>query len=106
MHIVSGRYRRLILALLVVATPLASTAGAQQQVEGLIVEEVPPASAGAKAGLKVGDRLLSYDGKPLLSPWTLEALEQNTTGKDVVAVEVLRAEQTLMLTVQVGTLGH
>ncbi len=72
---------------------------------GLVVESVAPDSPAAKAGVKVGDRLLTYDGKPLPSPAALEAVEQNTFGKQEVALRLQRGNETLTLTVPLGGLG-
>lgn len=71
----------------------------------LVVESVAPDSPAAKAGVKVGDRLLSYDGKPLPSPAALSAAQQNTFGKKEVALSLQRGNETLTLTVPLGALG-
>ncbi len=73
--------------------------------EGVIVESIAPDSIAAKASLKVGDRLLSYDGKPLRSPATLQACQQNTFEKLTVELRLRRGEETLTLTVPLGALG-
>ncbi len=62
-------------------------------------------SIAAKAGLKVGDRLLSYDGKPLRSPATLQAWQQNTFEKLTVELRLRRGDETLTLNVPLGALG-
>src|SRR5262245_33102702 len=74
-------------------------ADAQQNLTGLVVEEVEADSPAAKAGLKVGDRVLTYDEKALASPAALQAAEKNTFGKKEVVMRVLRTEQALTLTV-------
>jgi CHAT domain-containing protein/Tfp pilus assembly protein PilF len=77
----------------------------------LIVESVAPDSPAAKAGIKVGDRLLTYDGKPLTSPAALIAARENTFGKaetkfrTEVALRLQRGSETLTLTVPIGRLG-
>ena len=71
----------------------------------VVVESVTPDSPAAKAGVKVGDRLLTYDGKPLPSPAALLAAQQNTFGKKEVALQLQRGDETLTLTVPLGALG-
>ena len=71
----------------------------------VVVESVASDSPAAKAGVKVGDRLLTYDGKPLPSPAAFRASEQNTLGKKEVALRLQRGSETLTLTVPLGTLG-
>lgn len=71
----------------------------------IVVESVTPDSPAAKAGVKVGDRLLTYDGKPLPSPAALQAAQQNIFGKKEVALRLQRGSETLTLTVPLGTLG-
>jgi CHAT domain-containing protein len=83
-------------------TPLTSPC--QQEVKGIIVESVSPDSSAEKLGIKVGDRLLTYDGKPLVSPLTLLALQQNTFDKKEVALRLQRGGETLTLTVPVASL--
>lgn len=68
------------------------------------MEELSSASPAAEAGLKPGDRVLSYDGKPLPSPAAFDALQQNTLGKKDVVLEVRRSEKPLSLIVPLGKL--
>ena len=55
---------------------------------GLIVEAVAPGSPAAMAGIQTGDRLLAYDDRPLPSAEALQALQQNTFGKQEVALQL------------------
>lgn len=82
------------LALLLAAAPLSVGAD-------IIVEIVAPGSGAEKAGIKVGDRLVAYDGHPLLTPYTLFAWEENTFGKK--SVEVRTTERAM--SVAPGPLG-
>ncbi|MCS6860433.1 MAG: CHAT domain-containing protein [Abditibacteriales bacterium] len=75
------------------------------EVRGVIVESIAPGGLAEKLGIKVGDRLLTYDGKPLFSPLTLLALQQNTFDKKEVGLGLQRGGETLTLTVPVGSLG-
>jgi CHAT domain-containing protein/Tfp pilus assembly protein PilF len=72
---------------------------------GLIVEVVTPDAPAAKAGLKVGDRILTYDERELGSPAALEAAEGNTFGKQEIALQVRRGEERLTLKAPLGSLG-
>jgi len=90
---------------LLMMVALVRAANAPQELPGLVVEEAVTDSAAAKAGLKVGDRVLSYDGKPLPSPAALQAAEENTFSNQEVALRVRRGEETLTLTAPLGKLG-
>jgi CHAT domain-containing protein len=78
---------------------------AQQDVHPVLIGEVLPDSAAVQAGLKPGDRILTYDGKSMRSPMALQAAQDNTFGKNEVALSVQRENQTLMLIAQRGNLG-
>jgi CHAT domain-containing protein len=77
----------------------------QQEPRGLVIDEVAADSAAAKAGLKAGDRVLGYNGKSLPSPAALLAAEENTFGKQEVALIIRRGEEMLTLTAPLGKLG-
>jgi membrane-associated protease RseP (regulator of RpoE activity) len=49
----------------------ASISAASQDGTALFVESVSVDSMGLKVGFQVGDRIISYDGKILASPWAL-----------------------------------
>ena len=74
-------------------------------VRGLIVEELASDSPVAKVGLKLGDRIISYDGKLLASPAALTGAEENTFGKKEVLLEVRRGKEILSLRAPLGKLG-
>lgn len=94
-----------LLAGLVILVSLATPGKTFQNTYGLVVEAVAADSIAAKAGLKVGDRIMSYDDKPVLSPAALQALEDNTFGKKEVALKVRRGDETLTLFMPPGKLG-
>jgi serine protease DegQ len=56
----------MVLALTLMMAGMSAPA-ALQDLPGLFVEDVLPDSAAAKAGLRPGDRIVSYDGKTLAS---------------------------------------
>jgi CHAT domain-containing protein len=95
--------RILLILLMVVGT--ASGMPSLQNLPGLIVEIVTPDAPGAKAGLKDGDRLLTYNEMALASPAALQAAEENTFGKQEITLQVQRGEDRLTLKAPPGSLG-
>ena len=67
-----------------------------------IVKGVPPASAGARAGLRQGDRLLAVDGRALANSSEFVAAVSAAPGRDV-QIEVERAGARLRLSAAVPT---
>lgn len=102
------RFRRFACCLLVGfvlgATP-ALAAGVLAEPPGLIIEEVTAGSPAARAGLKVGDKLLTYNNQALLSVAALQAAQQNTVGKKEAILQAQRGAATLTVTVPAGKLG-
>ncbi len=72
---------------------------------GVIVVAVEEDSPAARAGIEVWDRLLSYGGKPVLSPIWLQAAEENTFGDAQLPVVLQRGRQKLKVSVPSGPLG-
>ena len=101
MHAIGFRVR-VFAALAVIVLP---TAAVSQIRHAPVVEDILKDSAAAKAGLRFGDRILAYDGKPLLSPAALQAAEENTFGKNAVLLSVQRGDETLMMSAPTGALG-
>jgi len=96
----------LILSLTVeLQIALSASAIAEQKMSGLIAEELTPESAADKAGLKLGDTIISYDGKPLASPAVFNAAQENTFAKKEVTLEVRRGEELLEIRVPMGVIG-
>ena len=94
-----------LLWILMVAALIPVLSWAQQGTSGLIVEEIASDSAAAKAGLKLGDRIVSYDNRQLSSPTALEAAQENTFGKTEVVLAVRRGEELFKVPVPLGALG-
>jgi CHAT domain-containing protein len=86
-------------------TALARASDALVEPPGLIIEEVTVGSLAERSALKVGDKLLTYDDRPLPSVAALQAAQQNTVGKKQVVLHLWRGGGTLTLTVPVGRLG-
>ena len=90
---------------LIMMVALMRAAIAAKEPTGLVVEEILADSTAAKTGLKVGDRVLSYDGRPLPSPAALEAAEENTFSMKQIELRVRRGVETLTLMAPLGELG-
>jgi CHAT domain-containing protein/Tfp pilus assembly protein PilF len=97
-----ARCGRLLLSGLILVAALPSKALAHS---GLLIEDVAAGSAAERAGLRVGDRVVSYEGKSVTSPAVLQALEENTFGKSEVVLRALRGNETLTLPAARGRLG-
>jgi regulator of sigma E protease len=75
----------------------AGDVGWQPQ-QPFIVTGLEPGMPGSQAGLQVGDEILSVDGKPIHATGAMQAYLQTTKDKPV-HLEVLRAGQTVALTI-------
>lgn len=77
-----------------------------------VVAQVAPGDAAAAAGLKVGDRIVSVDGAPVLSWLDVVRILRTSPGKTLILL-VVRDGRSLGLTLRVGsiiekgvTVGH
>ena len=61
-----------------------------------LVHEAPAASAGARAGLRVGDRLLAVDGQPVANSTEFVGMVSGAPGRDI-SIEVERAGERLRI---------
>jgi len=61
-----------------------------------LVHEAPADSAGARAGLRVGDRLLAVDGQPVANSTEFVAMVNGAPGRDI-SIEVEREGQRLRI---------
>jgi regulator of sigma E protease len=61
-----------------------------------LVQAVPDGSAGARAGLQVGDRLVALDGEPVANSTEFVALVNGAPGRDV-SIEVERGGRQLRI---------
>jgi regulator of sigma E protease len=55
-----------------------------------MVQDVPADSAGARAGLRPGDRIVSVDGQPVLNMMDFQSMVADAPGRDI-SIEVERA---------------
>ena len=81
-----------------------TTSTLAQDAPAIVVEEVAANSVAARAGFAIGDRVLTYDARPVPSPAALQAGEENVF-KTEIAVQVQRGNETLALAVPRGRLG-
>jgi len=65
-----------------------------------LVHEAPVGSAGARAGLQVGDRLLAVDGQPVANSTEFVAMVSGAPGRDI-SIEVERQAERLRIVAQV-----
>ena len=65
------------------------------------IQDVPEGSAGAKAGLRAGDRLLSVDGQPVVNMTDFQSMVMAAPGRDI-SIEVERAGQRLRMVAAVA----
>jgi serine protease Do len=74
--------------------------------QGALIATVTEDSPAGKAGLKEGDVIVTFDGKPVEGPRTLPALVANTPVGRAVPVVVLRDGKRQTVTVTVGTVAE
>jgi CHAT domain-containing protein/Tfp pilus assembly protein PilF len=94
-----------IFAGLLIGGTRIPAASALAEPPGLIVEEIVADSPAEKAGLKVGDKLLTFAEKPLTSLAALQATQQNSVDKKEAVLRVRRGEETLTFNLPMGRLG-
>src|SRR5206468_8541033 len=70
--------------------------------KGALVNSVLPGSPAEKAGLKRGDVVLSFDGKPVESSDKLQTYVSQTLPKKSVPLEIFRSRQKTTLTLTIG----
>jgi regulator of sigma E protease len=61
-----------------------------------VIDEVPKDSAGARAGLRVGDRVLAVDGQPVVNTAEFIAMVNAAPGRDI-SIEVMRQPARLRI---------
>ena len=84
-----------------VELPEAQRAG-QKQESGLLIVRVEPDSPASRAGLLLGDVLVSIDGKPVADTDDLQAHLSGDRVGATVAVEVIRGGTTQTLSLTIG----
>ena len=75
---------------------------------GAVVSDVTPDSPGSKAGLKTGDVITAFDGKPVSDAGELQMETSQKQPGDTIHLQVMRDGKTLDLPVTLGSMngGH
>ncbi|MGH9666787.1 MAG: PDZ domain-containing protein, partial [Bryobacteraceae bacterium] len=78
----------------------------RQNALALTVLEVEPQSAAAQAGLRVGDTLLSADGRPFEAPDDLPRRLSRAKPGGTISIDVLRGGRRLTIAARLGSPMH
>lgn len=102
-----GEVRRGYLGLATIPVPLGAALRARTGEEvALLVTRVEPESPAHRAGLSLGDAILSFGGETLQDPGELLAFLSEDRIGDPVPLRVLRGGEVRDVTVTVGTRGR
>jgi len=66
-----------------------------------MIQDAPPDSAGGRAGLRPGDRILSVDGQPVVNMMDFQSMVSNAPGRDI-SIEVERGGSRLRIVASVA----
>jgi len=66
-----------------------------------VIQDAPPDSAGGRAGLRPGDRILSVDGQPVVNMMDFQSMVSSAPGRDI-SIEVERGEARLRIVAAVA----
>jgi serine protease Do len=99
----SGRVRRGDIGVRAqTITPLLAAGLKLPRDRGVVLADVLPGSPAARAGLRPGDLVISFDGKPMENGRQLQVTLYRRFVGDVVALEILRGGDTLKVPVAIG----
>jgi S1-C subfamily serine protease len=73
-----------------------------EQTEGALITDVAERSPAVRAGLLIGDVVLTADGQVLTTEFSLRDAVAVKQPGEVITLEVLRGEETLILEVTLG----
>jgi serine protease Do len=73
---------------------------------GAVVSEVTPDSPGSKAGLKTGDVITDFDGKPVSDAGELQMETSQKQPGDTIHLQLMRDGKSLDLPVTLGSFGN
>lgn len=76
-----------------------------RNVDNALLDSVYPGSPAEQAGLKGGDVIVEFDGKPVKNFSDLSAAVENTEPGDQVSLKVERGEETVELKMTIGKKG-
>jgi serine protease Do len=74
-------------------------------VNGALIAKIEPDSAAAKAGLKVGDVILKFNGNPIVDAGQLSARVGTATPGDQASLELWRDGKTITVSATIGAAG-
>jgi regulator of sigma E protease len=66
-----------------------------------VIQDAPPESAGGRAGLRPGDRILSVDGQPVVNMMDFQSMVSSAPGRDI-SIEVERGGSRLRIVAAVA----
>jgi regulator of sigma E protease len=66
-----------------------------------VIQDAPPDSAGGRAGLRPGDRVLSVDGQPVVNMMDFQSMVSSAPGRDI-SIEVERGGSRLRIVTPVA----
>jgi regulator of sigma E protease len=66
-----------------------------------VIQDAPPDSAGGRAGLRPGDRVLSVDGQPVVNMMDFQSMVSSAPGRDI-SIEVERAGSRMRIVAAVA----
>jgi regulator of sigma E protease len=66
-----------------------------------VIQDAPPDSAGGRAGLRPGDRILSVDGQPVVNMMDFQSMVSSAPGRDI-SIEVERGGSRLRIVAAVA----
>jgi regulator of sigma E protease len=66
-----------------------------------LIQDAPPDSAGGRAGLRAGDRLLSVDGQPVVNMMDFQSMVSSAPGREI-SIEVERGGARLRMVATVA----
>ncbi len=69
---------------------------------GVVIGEVTPGSGAEEAGVQIGDRVIRIDGVPVTSLGELAGLIRASFPGDVIELEIVRGEESLLIAATLG----
>ena len=99
-----GQIRRSAIGIAVHPVSLEDAQSVKRPPKGAKVTRVMPGKAAAKAGIALGDIILSFDGKPIANPHELRWLASIAGVNKTVTLKVARGERVFDMRVTLGEL--
>ena len=104
----SGSIKRGLLGVTfsIVTDDQRAVVGLPEKYNGALVSNVVPGSGADKAGVEIGDVIISYDGSPIKEHHDLPRLVAATKPGNTVSFQVWRNGEAISLQAQIGELGQ